>query len=1019
MHHVTIEQRLDLLKERIDELRLWRERTSEELVGWTFDGRPLGIGDPWPDRHGVHRFELHDVNVPEGWDRDETRLHLDVGGEGLLTIRAGDDEIGYGLDPNHNLFRIERTPFDIIVDAVARLPFGQPNRDARIVGSYLVWIDGPVDRLVQLLTLILESARALEGDPVVDPLLTAAEEALTRLRWPSSTHAYISRSARSRRLLSIWELPEGLDPRPPALTDEERASVVTAGDRLAEDLGSLKGIYPPRGSLVMSGHAHLDLAWLWPLDETKRKAVRTYHTVTRLMDRYPSFTFNQSSAQVYAFVEEEDPDLFARIKSHARAGRWEPIGGMWVEPDTNMPSGESLVRQLLYGQRFFKSRFGSTHTVCWLPDCFGFSPALPQLLAGAGIEHFFTYKMNWSETNKFPYDLFWWEGLDGSRVLAHSFDNPHGQGYNGDVRPAEIVGTWTRFRGKRHLDESLFSVGFGDGGGGPTEGMIERAGALRDFPVVPEVRFGVVEEFFERARKHVAQESIPVWVGEMHLELHRGTLTTQGRVKYLHRRAERDLVAAETLAAVSRLAGGIEPRSMEGEWRIVLRNEFHDILPGSSIREVNAEAASELEGVVQRAARSIDDGMKELGRLVSTPGDRPALLAFNPDLSERPLQIEFPGDVHGAQRVEGGCVLTDGRPIGPLEARTVAGVEAPADISVSTDHLENEFVRVELDDAGSLTRVVDKRAGREVLTDRGNQLWAFVDKPREWDAWDIDASYMSSGEEIVADGSIDVVEEGPHRVAVRIARRFRHSEIVQDVRLWSNSPRIEFKTRLEWGDRRWLLKARFPLAIRAGIASFESAFGVVERPTHRNTSWQAAQFEVAGHRFADLSEPGYGVALLNDGKYGHHVMGNELGISLLRSPIYPDPLADEGIHEFTYALFPHRGNWYEGGVLAAAEDLNRPLLCRAIEIAKETSWQPLRVRGLGVGLAALKALEDGGGLVLRCYEPQGARGEVAIDLPEGWEMGAELNLLEEPIGAPELAFTPFQVRSWLVSRGGS
>jgi alpha-mannosidase len=308
--------------------------------------------------------------------------------------------------------------------------------------------------------------------------------------------------------------------------------------------------------------------------------------------------------------------------------------------------------------------------------------------------------------------------------------------------------------------------------------------------------------------------------------------------------------------------------------------------------------------------------------------------------------------------------------------------------------------------------VWDKRAGREVLADRGNQLWAYVDKPRQWDAWDVEASYAEEGAELRASGPPAVVESGPHRAAVRVERVFRDSRVVQEIRLWAGSARIDFATRLEWHDRRWLVKARFPLAVRSDRATFETAFGVVERPTHRNTSWDDARFEVAGHRFADLSEPGYGVALLNDGRYGHHALGSELGLSLLRSPTWPDPLADEGVQEVTYALYPHAGQWLEGGVLAEAEDLNRPLLVRRVGAAEEARLRPVALDGLPLGLGTLKALEDGGGLVLRAYEPQGARGDARLTLPEHWRLESGADLLERATGEPELGFGPFQVRTW-------
>jgi alpha-mannosidase len=1016
--HISNDQRLALLKERLEEIDLWRDRSSVDLQSWTFDEKPLEPGAPWPDREGVRRLELREAQVPLDWDVRESRLELDVGGEGLVTIRyPNGDDSRFGLDAYHRLFPLNGKTFDVEIDAVARLLFGEPNRNAHLGHSRLVWLDVVVDRLARRLRLILETVRTLGVDPAVDPLLLCAEAALNRLQWPSSTSAYVARSAPGRRLRSIWELPDGLDRNPPALTDDERASVQAASDALRAELESLQNEHRNRGALAVTGHAHLDLAWLWPMDETRRKAVRTYHTATDLMDRYPEFQFNQSSAQLYAFVEEDDPNLFSKIEQRVDSGRWEPIGGMWVEPDTVMPCGESLVRQLLYGQRYFKEKFGSYHTVCWLPDCFGFSAGLPQLLVSAGVKYFFTYKMNWSETNRFPYDLFWWEGSDGSRVLAHGFDNP--AGYNGDVTPDVVVSTWENFRGKSHYRESLLSIGWGDGGGGPTDEMLERARELEFFPTVPSLRFTTVQDFFQELEASVTDGAIPVWVGEMHLELHRGTLTTQGRVKYLHRRAERDLIAAEALGAINALTGGPNPRSLEEDWKVLLRNQFHDILPGSSIREVYVTAEEELHRVVENARRLIDEELRELAELTTTPGDRDALLVFNPDLSQRVLQLEFDGDLPGAQRVDGGSVLTADETIGGLEAKTVVNITPSDGLDVSTSHLENEFVRVEFDATGTLARVFDKRAGRDLLTDRGNQLWAYVDKPRAWDAWDIDASYTDSGEEITASQPIEIIESGPHRVAVRIRRRFRNSEIDQDVRLWSNSPRIEFKTTLNWGDRRWLLKARFPLAIRSNAAVFESAFGTVERLTHRNTSWQAAQFEVSAHRFVDLSEPGFGVALLNDGKYGHHVVGNEVGISLLRSPIYPDPLADEGRQTFTYALFPHAGSWQDGGVLGAAEDLNRPLLARRVAIADSSAAQPLRVRGLGVGLGALKAVEDGDDILLRCYEPGGGRGEVTVELPAGWSLEEELDLLERPLGPPDCTFTPFKVHSWRIAPTGA
>ena len=378
---------------------------------------------------------------------------------------------------------------------------------------------------------------------------------------------------------------------------------------------------------------------------------------------------------------------------------------------------------------------------------------------------------------------------------------------------------------------------------------------------------------------------------------------------------------------------------------MLLRNEFHDILPGSSIREVYEDAERELAGVIAGAGEVIDARLAELESRLGAGGERGAVLVANPDLSERPRRVASPTALPGAQPVEDGSVLTEPGGIAGLEVAVMAAAEPPDPATADGRTLENALVRVELGEDGTLASVFDKRAGREVLAGRGNQLWAYVDKPRAWDAWDLEASYEDEGDELPPADEIRVVEAGPHRAAIRVTRTFRNSRIVQDVRLWAGSARIDLFTRIDWHDRRWLLKARFPLAIRSQRATFETAFGVVERPTHRNTSWDAARFEVPAHRFADLSEPGFGAALLNDGRYGHHALGNELGLSLLRSPVWPDPLADEGEHELTYSLLPHAGGWLEGGVLAEAEDLNRPLLARPTAAPTGASLRPLAVGG--------------------------------------------------------------------------
>jgi alpha-mannosidase len=1038
---LTIEQRLHRLEVRLAELGHWRIRQQLPLGDWRFDGEPLGLGEPWPDRDGLHVLTHHETEVPASWPLDETFLELDAGGESLLLVSSADGWYErFGVDVNHRRFPLGRRRFSLEVEAVPRFPFGTPNRDPRLATARVLWIDPAVERLHRRVRMVIEAARALASEDVVPPLVDSCELALATLDWPTATEAYLDRISESGEMRSLWSAPGEHDPYRAQLTERERESVTAAAQELHVALERLGARYPKHGSVALTGHAHIDLAWLWPMDETERKARRTFWTAVTLLDRYPEFRFTQSSAQLYDFVERGDPDLFERIREHVVGGAWEAIGGMWVEPDANMPAGESLVRQLLHGQRYFEEKLGSRHDVCWMPDCFGFTPALPQLLLGAGIRNFFTIKLTWSETNRFPYDLFWWEGLDGSRVLAHLFDNPHAVfaggaragtfdlggpavlfsttglgastlggvlgGYNGDSGPLAVQTTWTNYRGKHSSPETLLSVGWGDGGGGPTGEMIEQAREVESLPALPHVHFTRATEFYEATRGRVEGSSLPTWAGELYLEYHRGTLTTQGRVKELHRRAEHDLVAAEVVASLDALLDGGDAASLAEQWKILLRNEFHDILPGSSIREVYERAEAELAGVGKAARRVIGERLDALAERLLEAGDADGLLVVNPHLSPQPLRVEL----------EDGSVVAGADELAGLEARVVVEPTLPSPVRVSERALENDLVRVVLNEDGTLASVLDKRTGREVLDGRGNQLWAYADKPRVFDAWEVDPDYANEGHDLAPAASIEIVEDGPHRGAIGIEWRYRSSRIRQQVRLWSNSARVEFRTTLDWHDRRLLVKARFPLAVRAANASFETAFGVVERPTHRNTSWDAARFEVAAHRFADLSEPGYGAALLNDGRYGHHALGSELGISLLRSPVYPDPRADEGEQTVTYALYPHRGRWLEGGVLREAQDLNRPLLARRVAATGPASWRPLRLDGLPLGLGALKALEDGGGLVLRTYEPQGARGRVEVTLPSGWDLDAELNLLEDELGPPGIEFSPFRIRSWRLSR---
>jgi alpha-mannosidase len=1079
--------RLERHARRIEELRLWRNAYESPVKGWRFsagDGKTHEIepGDFWPEI-GIPVNLSARARVPEGWTGLPVELELWLGGEGFVeisveagvateglepdaTTASGERRVASGLNPFHRSFSVldeARGGEEVGIEAevVSKGSFGSNFSEPRLERARLVVPETETRALERDLTSIFEACAALDDHEAVPHLLDVLDAAAAVLStgWPTATGVTLTRylegyvnpignAAQSlpphyaekaldinRMLGEPWSLPPAPEPLGP-LPDEAREVVRKARRVVASCLERIREEYPPVGRLALIGHAHLDLAWLWPLEETRRKAKRTFASVLGLMDRYEEFTFNQSSAQLYEWVERDAPELFERIKEHVAEGRWETVGGSWVEPDCQIPSGESFTRQLFYGQRYFEERFGHRSAVAWFPDTFGYSPGLPQLLRGAGLSGFFTYKLNWSETNRFPHDLFVWEGIDGSRVVAHTFENP-GTDYNGDITPLDLYGTWRNFRGKRNYRESLFSFGWGDGGGGPSEKMLENYGRLKDFPAMPRLRMARVDEFFAS----LPEDGLPRWTGELYLELHRGTLTTQAKVKKLNREAEHRLLEAEAFAAVAALSGAPYPaEELERLWKVLLLNQFHDILPGTSISEVYQDAHRQLEETVSGAERLRDEALHDLAQGTEPADSERCVLVANAALHPRPLTVLLPAEpgatpadgksrpvpsqetpdgllIHAPDREVPGLgrvsLALRGETPDASSAGTASGVEVGK--SGGGTFIENELLRVEISADGSLGRVYDKEAGREVLDGSGNQLWAYADKPANWDAWDVYEDYEMEGEEVPGAESVEVVEAGPLRGAVRVERRFRGSRISQTYRLLSASRRLDVETRVDWRERQVLLRALFPLNVRSHEATFETMYGAARRPTHRNTSWDEVRFEVSAHRFADLSEPGYGVALLNDGKYGHSARDNVLGISLLRSPLYPDPLADEGEHRFTYSLFPHPGDWTEAGVAREAFSLNSPLVVGGGG-GEAAEYGLVATEGVELALGSLKRAEDGRGVILRLYEPHGKRGPATLRFAFGPNSVERVNLLEEPEGTVEtregevrLDVRPFEV----------
>src|SRR5215216_5998485 len=900
--------RLERHARRIEELRLWRNAYEGPVKGWRFvtgDGEPRGIepGDFWPEV-GIPVWLSALAMVPEEWAGLPVELELWLGGEGFVEISVGSRRSASGLNPFHRTFPVldeARGGEEVRIEAevVSKGMFGSNVAEPRLERARLVVPEADARALERDLSAVFEACAVLDDHEVVPLLLDALDEATAALSdaWPTATGVTLARHLEgyvnpigdgvrnlpapyAEKALDInriggepWSLPPAPEPLGP-LPEEAREAARRAREVIATHLEEIRERYPAVGSIALTGHAHLDLAWLWPIEETRRKARRTFASVLGLMDRYADFTFNQSSAQLYTWVEEDAPDLFDRVKERVAEGRWEPVGGSWVEPDCQIPSGESFVRQLFYGQRYLETKFGRRSPVAWFPDTFGYSPGLPQLLRGAGMMGFFTYKLNWSETNRFPHDLFLWEGIDGSCVVAHTFENP-GVDYNGDIAPLDVHGTWRNFGGKRYHPESLLSFGWGDGGGGPSEKMLENYERLKDFPAMPRLRMARVDEFFAS----LPREDLPKWVGELYLELHRGTLTTQAKVKKLNREAEHRLLEAEAFAA---LGGASYPaEELELLWKSLLLNQFHDILPGTSISEVYEDAYRQLEAAVSGAERLRDAALHNLAQGTEPANAQRTVTVANAALHPRPLTVLLPvepgttlADASGiplpAQRTpEGLLVHAPGRGVPGLgwvslalrDETALPEAASGVDIGESGGgaFIENELLRVELSADGNLGRVYDKEVGREALDGGGNLLRVYADKPPNWDAWDIDEDYEMEGEEVPGASRVEVVETGPLRGAVRVERRFSGSRISQTYKLLSASRRLDVETHVDWHERQVLLRALFPLRVRSHEATFETMYGVAKRPTHRNTSWDEVRFEVCAHRFADLSEPGYGV----------------------------------------------------------------------------------------------------------------------------------------------------------------
>jgi alpha-mannosidase len=859
----------------------------------------------------------------------------------------------------------------------------------------------------------------------------------------------------------IAAYPDGKAEREQQLDSAVKAINVTALDqgdqhpfdaslRDAQSKLDLLRPYMKQFSIAAVGNSHIDMAWLWPWTETVEVVHNTFGTALQLMREYPDFKFTASTAQAYEWIEEKYPAMFQEIQQRVKEGRWEVIGGMWVEPDLNMPDGESLVRQVLYGKRYFRQKFGKDINIGWNPDSFGYNWQLPQIYKRSGIDYFVTQKLLWaSEFTKFPYRLFWWQAPDGSRLLTY-FPSDYANPIDPQkmARDAAIYGPmmWKYNGGTNSAPtgglDTMYLFGVGDHGGGPTRQDLDTALRWQKGDLVyPKINFSTAVQYFADLEKNKSELNIPTWDGELYFQYHRGVQTTQSEEKRGNRQNEELVLNAEKVASIDTLFGAAYPQqNLDSAWKDILFNQFHDILPGSGIA-INYVDAARRYAVASRIDRDIiQTGLSDIASRVISYGV--SVLIFNPlswtRTGEVEFEVQFP---NGENKV--GAIGPDGNPLpievldsnwrtGRLRVRLLAtnvpalGYElvqlvpqatlpsAKLWLKATADSLENKFVRLKVDPkTGCITSLIDKSSNTEALAlpvqsegspaaspeglPCGNLLQAFVDKPKRWDAWNIDADFVKQHWDLMQADEVKLVENTPLRAVIRVKHHFQKSTFVQDITLYPGIPRVDVHMQADWHEQHVLLKVAFPVSARSDKATFEIPYGSVERPTTRNTPAEQAQFEVPALRWADISDAIHGFSLLNDSKYGYDAKDNVLRLSLLRSPTWPDPETDQGQHEFTYSLYPHGGTWREAMTVRQGYELNYPLMTQTT--AKHPGMMMpqhsfFSTTQDNVIITAIKKAAADNALIVRFYEWAGKKGDVVLQLPTTATQAWETNLME-------------------------
>lgn len=981
---------------------------------------PVTLGQQWSGRDSYLWLRC-ELELPEQWQGRQIVGKFDFGKtgscncSGFEALLYVDGKIYQGVDTHHSEVFFPRQWAGRTIRAEFRIwsgleGGGLPQPQNHVFRTALsAWLDEPTDHLYCLGSMILQAAATMDANHALRArLLDALSQAFWHIDWAQ------------------------------AGTETFYAAVSAAYDRLNDAVAALEKHADVH--LTCVGHTHIDVAWLWRYKHTREKAARSFATVLRLMELYPEYTFLQSQPQLYAYILQDFPELFEQIRDRVKEGRWEIDGGMWLEADCNIPSGESLTRQFLVGQQFVQKEFGKTMQYLWLPDVFGYSWALPQILKKSGIDTFVTTKISWNECNQMPYDTFTWVGIDGSRVLAHFITTPAAseeQGtwyytYNGEMVPSAATGIWNNYKNKDLTNELLMAYGYGDGGGGVNREELEQRRMMDRIPGLPSITPGNAGEYFRRLHRQVEQKQgfFPEWDGELYLENHRGTYTSQAYNKYKNRRLEFTYRDTELLAVMARLQGKLDAdaardRLTEG-WKIILRNQFHDVIPGSAIREANVDTRLEYD-----EAQAIADeiGLRAMDSLKHSDT---GFTLLNTGSWDYESLAELPGVYDAVADADGNCLASqiyDGKTfircrISALASHNVYPAQgelqaAPSPFRFDGKTLETPFYRISFNAKGQMVSIYDLENEREILPVRqqANVLQFFEDRPFMCDAWNINLYYQEKVYEVDQLTKFQVEADGALCFVLGLAWEYRDSQIEQKLLFYADSRRIDFRTTVQMHENHLLLKVAFPADIRTTFATYDIQYGNVRRANNWNTSWDMAKFETVLHKWVDLSDADYGVSLLNDCKYGCDVHNNVMRLTLLKSATYPDYLQDQGEHHFTYSLYPHAGDVHHCATEKEAFYLNNPIRVYA------GSHLPMELLGIAGDCAALDAVkwaEDDSGIILRLHEYKGARGKLILTPRFAWSGYCETNLMEKPLEALRaptekvtLEFTPFEVKTLL------